>query len=70
MKIGEQSAFPDVRGAYGMTYRQWLFGIALQGLASKNYHSWEQLAEDARLAADAGLAELEKEQNARPTDSR
>lgn len=48
-----------------MTYRQWLFGMVLQGLCRTPYRSWEQLAEDAGLATNAGIAELEKEQHDR-----
>lgn len=75
MNIGNQSAFPipsdflpqgvcDVRGWTGMTYRQWLVGMAMQGfLANERYFrdvSKAGLAHWAIEMADFVCAELEK----------
>jgi hypothetical protein len=46
----------------GMTYRQWLVGMALQGLLSNagNQLDFELAAEEAIGHADSVLAQLEK----------
>ena len=69
MNIGNQAAFPnDPCGQYGpspgMTYRQWLIGMTLQGsIASDTGQalSVEKLARWSIEAADAVIAKLEAE---------
>lgn len=64
-KIGNQKAFPSYDGGDvyfdGMTYRQWLVGMALQGLlAGVPDKRPSDIARWAREHADAVLSELEK----------
>jgi hypothetical protein len=83
MSIGNQPAFPaeELPGMYGpqahqsqgMSYRQWLVGMALQGLLTTPSWVWDStsrsvydeetgqtLGECAAIAADDAIAELEK----------
>lgn len=61
MKIGDQPAFPNetVRGAYGMTYRQWLIGMIASGNAASEETG---NAEWIVAQADAIIDVLEQEQ--------
>lgn len=67
-KIGYQPVFPEIDGANGgyvpgMTYRQWLVGMALQGLlANSNPHEWRHdlTSSTAIDFVDALLVQLEK----------
>lgn len=86
MSIGDQRAFPIPIGGYltdvghkcnaaqfGMTYRQWLVGMALQGLLANEFtiklvvsessedSSGNRFARMAITAADAVIVELEKQ---------
>lgn len=73
-KNGGGQAFPNSRGesgcAPGMSLRAWLAGQALQGLASQHLSfginqtscsPWSWVAEQSVKAADALIAELEKQ---------
>jgi hypothetical protein len=72
MNIGERPAFPvspsDIIGSYepdpGMTYRQWLAGMVLQGLVARplidGSASVEDRVEVAISYADALIEELSK----------
>ena len=67
-QIGNREAFPSscAEGpvAYGMSYREWLIGMAMQGmLASANY-DFDGM-DDAIKNADAILAALAKETDAK-----
>lgn len=72
-KLGDFPAFPLIdsfnqtddcsESLYGMTYRQWLVGMALQGFASTESArdtQFNDMAHWAVQAADSALAELEK----------
>lgn len=71
MSIGDQQAFPiallDDDDALGMTYRQWLIGMALNGSITENSASStvEEAAESAILYADAIIEALDKESRPR-----
>lgn len=60
---GQEAAF---RGGLssGLTKREWLAGLAMQGLLANPECSqgFSAIAQDAKIAADALLAELAKEQ--------
>lgn len=63
--IGYQPAFPIPDGPEdcGMTYRQWLIGMALMGLTPLN-HATAGIREIAKMAiacADAVISELDAE---------
>lgn len=65
--LADQQAFP-IPGSEinnpepGMTYRQWLAGLAMQGIlaARPNPKEWSEYAEACVDMADALIAELEK----------
>lgn len=66
MTIGDQPAFPSEKcyndPVPGMTYRMWLVGIIMAGLAANpNYspHTAGHAAKDAFEAADAIIARKE-----------
>lgn len=63
-KIGNQKAFPSHDGGDiyfdGMTYRQWLVGMALSGIVTGDDWTASEAASLAVITADAVLAELEK----------
>lgn len=66
-KLGDLPAHPapDIVDYYttGMTYRQWLVGMALQGLLASDHKRethYDAIASDAVKHADAVLAELER----------
>ena len=53
-------------GEPGLTKREYFAGLAMQGLCANSQENspagdWKTVARDAALAADALLAELEKE---------
>ena len=65
--LSDQSAFPvnlPSGNSPGMTYRQWLVGMALQGLLA-NENAWEQsnknVADFAIQAADETIKQLESQ---------
>lgn len=69
-EIGKEPAFPEmwsldplVRCQLGMTYRQWLIGMALQGMVMDvpDKEQAGHYAEAAVLMADAVLAQLAAE---------
>lgn len=68
-KIGDYAAFPvhsdmEHESICGMSYRQWLVGMAMQGIAANDCSTewaWKEIAMHAVDAADAVLAELEKQ---------
>lgn len=67
MRIGDRPAFPttdgdELRVENGMTYRQWLVGMAMQGmLANPNNIDLNDngIAKEAIACADATLTKLE-----------
>lgn len=69
-QIGEQPAFPldyYLGANLGMTYRQWLVGMAMQGMLAQT--AWRAVGDDQFAAwvvkqADAVLDELAKEPSA------
>lgn len=67
-QIGDRRAFPlnyPVGANFGMTYRQWLVGMAMQGdLCANSAGEWtaKECAERAIASADAILDELAKEE--------
>ena len=69
--VAERCAFPAENGGYhlGMTYRQWLIGMAMQGFCSNKSTNDGSLASIAFCAgisekqADAVIALLDKEQS-------
>lgn len=69
MTIGNQPAFPaEADGGYGpapgMTYRQWLIGMALQGIIAADHENAlteKACANGAILCADAVLSRLDSE---------
>lgn len=69
MSIGNRTAFPsdttDPSCDSGMTYRQWLIGMALQGvLASDTDNAWtdETISRLSIDCADAVIERLDTEQ--------
>lgn len=54
-------------GSHGMTYRQWLVGLAMQSIIQKSVYplsisaTWADFAQMAHMQADAILAFQEKE---------
>lgn len=65
-KLGDQPAFPALAGCAfrGMTYRQWLVGMALQGTLSRGNPGFGSAAAAAVEAADAAIAAQEKRTDA------
>lgn len=63
--IGNESAFPNYNGTcYGLTKREWLAGMALNGFmsnANTTHLSSDGYARQAVALADALLAELDKQ---------
>lgn len=65
MNIGDEPVFPFPSGSLhivehdGMTYRQWLVGMALQGLLAHGRHP-NDAGRYAVESADGAIAELEK----------
>lgn len=60
----KEPAFPRAyMGQEGMTHRQWLAGLAMQGLLASNrvYAEWETLVRQVHEVADAQLAFEAKE---------
>ncbi len=85
-QLGYQYAFPctdywcgdHIRSPVdqGMTYRQWLAGLAMQGMWS-NSALWQHeafdrdgCAHEAVLCADALLEELAREEECQPSDAK
>lgn len=66
-KTSTMDAFPMAGNrewdpCWGMNYRQWLIGMAMQGAAaSGNYPRWEAAARDAIGRADAVCQMLDEE---------
>jgi hypothetical protein len=62
-QIGKQDAYPS-DDSFGMTYRQWLIGMALQGEMAADAEGVTKPDEHAKAAieaADAVLVRLERE---------
>lgn len=59
-ELGNMGAFPLAGWADGFTRRELFAAMAMQGLASMEYHKWENLAQDAVNLADALLTALEE----------
>lgn len=61
MKNGDLPTFPIMGVSMGLTKREWLAGMAMQGYLSTQLEQPEFVAAQCVLYADALLAELEKE---------
>lgn len=67
MNIGAEPAFPVATGPSffhvpGMTYREWLIGMAL-GISGRSYDSTAERISHAMNIADGIIARLEREAN-------
>ncbi len=61
MNNANKCAFPWVEGsAEGLSKREWLVGMALQGLCAAGRTALSDIPDKAIQLADATLAELEK----------
>ncbi len=59
--IGDMPAFAE----NGMTYRQWLLGLAIQGLLASPNVMWKEVEVSAFAIVDAVLLRLAKDSEAK-----
>ena len=62
IKNGDMPAMPFEGGKpyYGLTKREQFAAMAMQGLETYDYHTFNDMASDAVMIADALLAQLEE----------